>query len=942
MKVVRSSTRIMVVFYNNNKGIKMAILWSYSQRKPAGQSKHVMAFGKLGTGPYSTSYSGTNTSLSGFGSLFKTDFPQDDDAVFNCLNFVCKGDIGWGVCTNTEGPIGSQSLVYANLFINLKNPDQGSVSPITIPGYNSGVKSPFFYDLYNQNAYIPGLLKLVNTNIMAAGTNHFLVYAGSTLFAWGNNQNGQCNVPSYIHSLVQKVSAGSNYSLALLNNNSLTGWGINNLGQLNIPGGLTAIDIASGLNHNIALKSDGTVVCWGDNTFNQCNVPGGLTGVTYIAAGNYHTMVIKTDGSVLCWGLNSSGQCNSPTGITNGYQIAGGSGHTVLLKSDGTVIGWGNNSFRQTSGPRFPEPLLPETGSNYSIGSLFLSPINLENSVSKIFCTTNATLLLHNGIKTRGNYGWASSGSLTAGVDSYPTKFIFGKTGTAYPSGACFYVELRGYTPGRHDLYSYNTYASPQNLTISGQPTTINTNWWASGSTLERKLNRCYVSGFDSTGTFKSYDYFSPVDFSGCSLRPRQMGAPWLPFNANNPLDSDLGFAHLNDPYVWQYTNSGFWSNILITKKHAIASKHYAGPNVNLYNVQWMRRDGTKITRNLQKISDLNFTLSDNSSVTPDMILYELDRELTSDDLKHISVYNIFPKLSGFTGSKTIDTVSYIWKGLTAIDYNSFEFMSKVGRRIWYLDGQDKVYAKTFVKTQSPESGPNYNFLLSEIRASDPYPSNFQPDDVASEILMGDSGTPVFITAANRLTSTEPKEASYFAGSGTTWGRTMFLGLFDAGAGEWKDDYIQKINDLLVTRGLSGDDLLQKIDIDSIGPGLFWSAPVSSPTQVGNLSSTPDPYGDAPDIMTIVDWSSAVGSGTVIGWDPENKILNIDGISGSFNTLGFTLGYKIENGSCYGVLYSTIQPYIQPINNGMGTTAGINEEIDEEAELFDVDKNKPC
>jgi hypothetical protein len=941
MKVVRSSTRIMVVFYNNNKGIKMAILWSYSKRQPEGKSTHIMAFGRLGTGPYSISYNGTKESLGNFSRLFKTDIIPEGDAIYNCLNFVSKGDIGWGICTTITGPIGNQTLLYGNLLINLKNPDQGDSSPITISGYNSGVKSPFFYDLYNPNAYIPGLLELVNTNIMAAGTNHFLIYAGSTLYAWGNNQNGQCNVPTSVHSTVQKVSAGSNYSLALLNNNSLTGWGINNLGQLNIPGGLTAIDVASGINHNIALKNDGTVVCWGDNTFNQCSVPVGLTGVTYIAAGNYHTMVVKTDGSVLCWGLNSSGQCNSPTGITNGYQIAGGSGHTILLKSDGTVIGWGDNSFRQTSGPRFPEPLLPEVSSFFDVGSFFLSPINIENAVAKVSCTNNATLILQNGIKTRGHYGWLSYGSLTGGLHTFPMNVVYGKTAAAYPSGVCFYVELRGYTPGRHDLYSYNTYASPQNLTISGQPVSYNTNWWISGSTTDRKLHRCYVSGYDSSGTYKSYDFFSPVDFSGCSLRPRQMGAPWLPFDVNN-TSWRLGYAHLNDPYVWQYTNSGFWSNILITKKHAIASKHYAGPNINLYNVEWMRRDGIKIRRNLQKISDLNFTFSDGSSVTPDMILYELDSELTTEDLKHVSVYNILPKLSGFTGSKTIDTVSYIWKGITGTEYNSFQFMSKVGRRLWYLDGQDKVYAKSFIKTEVPVSHINYNFLLSSILTSDPYPSNIQPDDVSSQILIGDSGTPVFITAANRLTSTESREASYFVGSGTTWGRTMFLGLFDAGAGEWKDEFIQKINDLLVTRGLTGNDLLQKIDVDSVGPGLIWTAPVSSPPEVGNLATTPDPYGDASRFVSTIDWSTPIGTGTVIGWDSENKILNIDGVSGSFNTVGFTLGYKIENGSCSGVLYATLQPYIQPINNGVGTTAGINEEIDEEAELFDVDKNKPC
>jgi hypothetical protein len=33
---------------------------------------------------------------------------------------------------------------------------------------------------------------------------------------------------------------------------------------------------------------------------------------------------------------------------------------------------------------------------------------------------------------------------------------------------------------------------------------------------------------------------------------------------------------------------------------------------------------------------------------------------------------------------------------------------------------------------------------------------------------------------------------------------------------------------------------------------------------------------------------------------------------------------------------------IIPLNNILGTTAGINEVIDDEADLFNVDRNEPC
>lgn len=84
-----------------------------------------------------------------------------------------------------------------------------------------------------------------------------------------------------------------------------------------------------------------------------------------------------------------------------------------------------------------------------------------------------------------------------------------------------------------------------------------------------------------------------------------------------------------------------------------------------------------------------------------------------------------------------------------------------------------------------------------------------------------------------------------------------------------------------------------------------------------------------------------VGGASASSWDSINKILTVSGVSGNFSPVGLT-NYLVQNGNCAGTSYSNMQTYIIPMNNSLGTTAGINDDIDDEADIFDVDKNKPC
>jgi hypothetical protein len=139
-----------------------------------------------------------------------------------------------------------------------------------------------------------------------------------SVVAWGDNADGQCNVPALPGGLAYvEVDASLYHSMARRSDGSLVGWGSNLYGQTDVPalpGGLAYAEVATGGLHNLARRSDGSVVAWGWNGYGQWNVPLLPSGLTYVevAAGYAHNLARRSDGSVVAWGYNLSGPCEVP------------------------------------------------------------------------------------------------------------------------------------------------------------------------------------------------------------------------------------------------------------------------------------------------------------------------------------------------------------------------------------------------------------------------------------------------------------------------------------------------------------------------------------------------------------------------------------------------------------------------------------------------------
>ena len=189
---------------------------------------------------------------------------------------------------------------------------------------------------------------------VAAGDRHTVVLTSQgAVVAWGANEYGQTAVPTAALYGVVAIAAGGSHTVALKSDGSVLAWGYNLYGQTKVPPAAQSgvIAIAAGYDYTLALRSDGTVLAWGDNSFGQLNVPAGLNNVRAIAAGYGHVLALKTNGLVVAWGLNNNGQTNVPPTLNGVSAIAAGLYHSVALKTDGTVVVWGDNSFGQLTVP---------------------------------------------------------------------------------------------------------------------------------------------------------------------------------------------------------------------------------------------------------------------------------------------------------------------------------------------------------------------------------------------------------------------------------------------------------------------------------------------------------------------------------------------------------------------------------------------------------------
>ena len=239
---------------------------------------------------------------------------------------------------------------------------------------------------------------LTNVIAVSAGGRHSVALRNDgTVWTWGNNEFGQLGdgtggewddysfIPVQVQTLtnVTEISAGSGHTVVLRDDGTIWAWGNNWNGQLGdgtrtnrhtpvqVQNLTNVTAVSAGLQYSVALRSDGTVWTWGNNAYGQLgNGAGGelgdysaipaqvLTNAMAVSAGSTHTMALRSDDTVWAWGWNGRGELGDGTtthrytpvqvqNLTNVIAISAGLGHTVALRSDGAVWAWGLNHIGQ-------------------------------------------------------------------------------------------------------------------------------------------------------------------------------------------------------------------------------------------------------------------------------------------------------------------------------------------------------------------------------------------------------------------------------------------------------------------------------------------------------------------------------------------------------------------------------------------------------------------
>ena len=229
--------------------------------------------------------------------------------------------------------------------------------------------------------------------VRGGGDNTIALHADGSVRTWGNDYSGALGVgrqtfffsPVPVQGLpgtlgILKLSAGTNHTLALLEDGSVWAWGDNTYSQLGdgtstlrpapvrVTGLARVRDIAAGEFHSAAVTDDGNVWTWGYGAEGELGVVArittptpiraGISGVSRISAGARHVLALKADGSVWAWGDNEFGQLGNgegpdranPTqveGLPPASQVSGGGRHSLIVLVDGSVRAWGRNQFGQ-------------------------------------------------------------------------------------------------------------------------------------------------------------------------------------------------------------------------------------------------------------------------------------------------------------------------------------------------------------------------------------------------------------------------------------------------------------------------------------------------------------------------------------------------------------------------------------------------------------------
>ena len=320
-----------------------------------------------------------------------------DVTFFLALNFVngnggTSGD-SWGTDSWTVSEAASTTI---NWSLNQPGSDRGSVFSNSILYLSTGSPT-LVLDNGTTVTFASGAgggYPVYSEGDVASVAGDCSILRNTSLHCSGDNSYGQLGLGSisatsgYVNfgaRIAVAVTDGNNHNCAILDDGSVQCWGRNNLGQLgdasntnrispasvNLGTNRTAVSISAGIDFTCALLDNGDISCWGDNSYGiladgtttSSNAPivvnhsAGNRPVS-IASSGKSVCAIMENGSVRCWGKSYTVQSSGGT-VTNGsveiaiptgrtaVEIDGTAWHTCVILDNASMNCWGVNTHGQ-------------------------------------------------------------------------------------------------------------------------------------------------------------------------------------------------------------------------------------------------------------------------------------------------------------------------------------------------------------------------------------------------------------------------------------------------------------------------------------------------------------------------------------------------------------------------------------------------------------------
>jgi alpha-tubulin suppressor-like RCC1 family protein len=228
---------------------------------------------------------------------------------------------------------------------------------------------------------------------LSCGCQHTVcVTDDNRLLSWGLNDYGQLGIGSIEHQNIPQLvslppgnvpvlaTCGALFSTALTDKGTLFAWGDNSNGQLgqgntrssSSPLEVTGlpspvIDVACGHYHILVILENGDLYVWGRNSSGELGLghnhnvftpfKSPQTNIAQIACASCHSFTITTEGALYAcgWngygGLGHGGTKNSlvphitiPSGVA---MVTAGGSHSMAILEDGTIFTFGQNTYGQ-------------------------------------------------------------------------------------------------------------------------------------------------------------------------------------------------------------------------------------------------------------------------------------------------------------------------------------------------------------------------------------------------------------------------------------------------------------------------------------------------------------------------------------------------------------------------------------------------------------------